>query len=198
MSSAVPRPRVSYAEYVERERTAAAKHEWLDGVSYAMAGGTPEHGILATRIAHLLWTLLGERGCVVTSSDVRIRVEATGLATYPDLAVLCGPLERAADDPLALTNPVLLVEVLSDATEGYDRGEKFAHYRRIPSLVDYLLVSQHEARLEVFHRAAHERWVLGEARTGERIELASLGAALAVDDVYRGVPLVAALRDART
>ena len=122
--------------------------------------------------------------CRGYSSDVRVRIPETGLATYPDLSIVCGPLETAPDDKDAITNPVVLVEVLSDSTEAYDRGAKWAHYRRISSLREYVLVSQAEPRIEVFRRMDTGRWELLEARPGETIELTSLGAHLDVAAVY--------------
>jgi Uma2 family endonuclease len=130
----------------------------VNGDVWAMAGGTIEHG---------------------------------GLATYPDLSVVCGQLRTADDDPDAITNPVLLVEVLSDSTEAYDRGAKWANYRRIGSLRDYVLVSQAEPLIEAFRRTEGGRFELLEARAGESIELASIGARLDVSAVYAN-PLGAA------
>ncbi len=120
---------------------------------------------------------------------MKIRVQKTELATYPDVSVVCGPLERDPDDPHALTNPALLVEVLSDGTEGYDRGAKFDHYREIPSLRDYVLVSQHERLVEVFSREG-DHWVLRVAGPGGSVPLtATLGGSLSVERVYEGVEL---------
>jgi Uma2 family endonuclease len=121
----------------------------------------------------------------VFSSDARVRVEATGRSTYADVTVVCGALQRANDDGEAVTNPVVIVEVLSDSTEASDRGDKFAHYRRLSSLRAYLLVSQSTQRLEVFHRQDNGQWALGEATTGETAVLSSIGVTLSVDDVYR-------------
>ena len=113
-----------------------------------------------------------------------------GLSTYPDVAVVCGQLATAADDEHAAVNPVVLVEVLSETTEGYDRGAKAAHYRRIPSLREYVLVSQAEPRIEVHRRTDSGRWEILDARPGESIELASLGIRLDVAAVYAN-PLAA-------
>ena len=183
---------VTYFEYLERERLAAERHEFYHGVIYAMAGGTPEHGFVAANMIYELRRLLGSRPCVVATSDVRVRVVATGLSTYPDVSVVCGPVERALDDAHAITNPLLLVEVLSPSTEAYDRGEKFAHYRRIPSLREVVLVSTHEHRIEAFQRGDDGRWVLNEATAGQALTLVSLGGTLEVDDVYRNVVLAPA------
>lgn len=184
MVHAQPIARMSYAEYLDRERSSAAKHEYLRGEVFAMAGGTLEHGRLAARVTHLIAAGLGQRPCEAFSSDARVRVEETDLSTYPDVSVICGRIERSPTDPEAAVNPVVLVEVLSDSSEAYDRGEKFAHFRRLASLQEYVLVSQREPRIEVFRRTLEGRWELGEAVAGGRISLESIGVELAVDDVY--------------
>jgi Uma2 family endonuclease len=172
--------------YLDGEQRSEIKHEYLRGEVYAMAGGTPEHAALAMAVGAALTTALAGRKCRVFSSDLRVRVEATDLSTYPDLTVICGRFEHAAADPNAATNPTLIVEVLSDSTEAYDRGEKFAHYRRLPSLREYLLVSQREPRLEAYRRNAAGEWVLSEAGAGEVLVLASLeGVRLETDAIYR-------------
>jgi Uma2 family endonuclease len=176
----------SYAEYLEQERASPTKHEFLDGEIFAMAGGTPEHARLAANVTAELRLALRRRPCAVFSSDLRVRVLVTGLATYPDAAVVCGRLAHAPEDDDAVINPVVLVEVLSDSTEAYDRGEKFAHYRRIPSLKEYVLVSQQHRRIEVFRRNEDNTWTLHEAGPGTSAKLTSVGCELAVDDVYDG------------
>jgi Uma2 family endonuclease len=182
--------KMTYAEYLAAEERSLEKHEFLDGEIYAMSGGTPEHGALAVAFGVALVNALGNQPCRLFSSDVRVRVQATGLAAYPDISVVCGKLETDAEDPHAIANPVLLVEVLSDGTEARDRGEKAAHYRHIPSLREYAFVSQRERRIEVYRRNDAGRWELFEFERGARAELASVGVAVAVDDVYRD-PLAA-------
>lgn len=185
MGNAATRPYVSHAAYLELERAGSTKHEWLNGEVYDMAGGTPDHARLQAAAAGELRAQLRGRRCCVFSSDLRIRVLATGLATYPDLSVVCGKLEKDPGDDNAVTNPTLLVEVLSDSTEGYDRGEKFAHYRRIPSLKEYVLISQREPHVEVWRKNAAGKWELAEeGRAGESVPLASLECTLLVDEVY--------------
>jgi Uma2 family endonuclease len=175
----------TFAEYLALERAGDTKHELVNGEIFAMAGGTPEHGRLAMSVGRLLGNQLLGRPCGVFSSDVLIRVLATGLGTYPDISVVCGKIERDPEDHDVVTNPVVLVEVLSDSTERYDRGEKFAHYRRLPSLQEYVLVSQHEPRIEVFRRNADGKtWTLHVAEASESAALASIGCQLSVDEVY--------------
>ncbi|WP_437493247.1 Uma2 family endonuclease [Sorangium sp. So ce1014] len=175
----------TYAEYLDQERASPTKHEFLNGEIFAMAGGTPEHARLCVSVSAELRAHLRGRPCAVYSSDLRVRVQATGLSTYPDVSVVCGKLERDAVDKDAALNPIVLVEVLSDSSEAYDRGQKFAHYRRIPSLREYALVSQHEPRIEVFHRNEDDSWTLREARAGEGAHLETIGCTLSIDEVYR-------------
>ena len=175
---------MSYAEYVAAEAASEVRHEFLNGEVWAMAGGTPEHAALAASMIGELRTALRGKPRRTYSADLRIRVPETGLSTYPDAAVVCGELVTAADDEHAAVNPVVLVEVLSETTEGYDRGAKAAHYRRIPSLREYVLVSQAEPRIEVHRRTESGRWEILEARPGESIELSSLGIRLDVAAVY--------------
>ena len=182
---------MTYAEYLAAEAVSEVRHEFLNGDVWAMAGGTIEHGALAASIAGELHQALRGKPCRTFSADVRVRIPETDLATYPDLSVVCGELQTARDDKDAITNPIVLVEVLSESTEAYDRGAKWAHYRRIASLREYVLVSQAEPLIEVYRRAESGRFELLEARAGESIELASIGVTLDVSAVYAN-PLGAA------
>ncbi|HEX8793139.1 MAG TPA: Uma2 family endonuclease [Polyangiaceae bacterium] len=177
--------KMTYAEYMAFEEASVEKHEFLDGEVFAMAGGTLEHSALAVAFAVALVKAIGDRPCRVFNSDLRVRIPPTGLTTYPDLSVACGKAELDGEDSHALVNPVLIVEVLSDSTEAYDRGQKAAHYRHIDSLKEYALVSQHGPRIEVFRRNEAGRWELYEYERGASCELASVGVSVSVDDVYR-------------
>lgn len=180
--------RLTEAEYLRVDRTAACKSQFLDGEMFAMAGGTIEHGLIATNLARELGNRLKGRPCIPFNSDVRIKVEATGLYTYPDLSVICGPIQRAEDADDTATNPTVLVEVLSESTEAYDRGGKFAHYRQIPSLREYLLVSQKEARIEKFTLESEGRWTFNEAAgLGAILPLASLKTEISLGEVFANV-----------
>lgn len=180
---AEPVPRASYAEYLALEAKSDEKHEYIDGLILAMSGGTLEHGRLMSAATVELSRVLEGKPCRVFSSDARVRVQATKRSTYPDLSVVCGEVERASDDREAITNPILLVEVLSESTERSDRGEKFAHYRRLESLQDYVLISQTEPRIECFHRT-DSGWMLTEAGPGEELYLAAVEGKLSVDALY--------------
>ena len=175
---------MTYSDYLAAEEASEIKHEYLRGEVFAMAGGTPEHAALAARASAALIAGLRGKPCNVYSSDLRVRVEETDLTTYPDVTVVCGGLERAHIEQNAAINPTVLIEVLSDSTEAWDRGEKASHYRRIPSLREYVLIAQDEPRLELCRRTESGVWELHEARTKEALTLESIGVTLEVDDIY--------------
>ncbi len=174
----------TFAEYVELERTSEVKHEYVNGEIFAMAGGTLEHSQLAANVIRELGAQLRGRPCVVFTSDARVRVLATGLATYPDVSVVCGALERDPEDANTVTNPVVVVEVLSDNTEAYDRGEKFAHYQRMPSLREYVLVSQRRQRIDHYRRNDDGTWTLRPVEPPESVQLSSIACELSLEAVY--------------
>jgi Uma2 family endonuclease len=178
--------RYSYRDFLELEEASNVKHEFLDGEIYAMAGGTPEHAALAVAVSSALHVQLRGGPCRVYSSDLRVRVLATSLATYPDVSVVCGAAERDPESPTTVVNPIVVLEVLSDGTVEYDRGDKLDHYRRIPSLQAVVLIDHRERRIETW-RKARDRWTRTVATSGEEVELAAIGARLEVDAVYEGV-----------
>jgi len=182
MSTAARQLHYTYEDYVRLEQDSPVRHEYLDGEIYAMAGGSPDHAALAAVVIRLLGTRLPP-GCRAFTSDLRVRIQKTGLTTYPDAAVICGPSSRAAEDHLAVVNPVLLVEVTSPSTEDYDRGEKFRHYQSLPSLREVLFVS-HRNRSLTLHRREESGWTVIEAGPLGAVELQTIEARLGVDEVY--------------
>lgn len=179
---------MSYEEYLELEaKSADVKHEWCDGVVYAMSRGTPEHGRLTAAMIGLLRSALKGR-CETFASDTMLYVEAALLSTYADASVVCGPLEtkkvvkNGKSLGEAITNPTIIVEVLSESTERYDRDGKFKAYQQLGSHRAYVLVSQDEHRVEVYHRDEGGRWSVEVADAGGRVEVH--GADITVDDVY--------------
>lgn len=184
MVAVVSKTPVSFAEYLAIDRGGAIKHEYIRGVVHAMSGGSPEHARLAMAIGGDLRAQLAGKRCAVYSSDLRVRVLATGLATYPDVTVVCGKLEVDPEDDHSATNPVVIIEVTSPSTENYDRETKYAHYRRIRSLRAYVLVSQDERLVEVFTRNADESWTLRDVREGVA-RLDDIGCTLEVEALYR-------------
>jgi Uma2 family endonuclease len=177
----------SYDEYLAYERDSARKHEYVGGQILAMAGGSPRHNALASRVSAALEAARKD-GCVAFQSDQRVRVLATGRATYPDASLVCGPIERDPSDPSGntITNPTLLVEVLSPSTEEDDRGGKWHHYQQIPSLQEYVLVSQSARRVERFRRLAAGTWEYSEVTDGAAPLLS--GAVLDLGRLYAGLP----------
>lgn len=173
----------TYAEYLALEEGSPIRHEYLDGEIYAMAGGTPDHAALAAAVLAILRPQLPQ-GCRAFTSDLRVRVLATGLTTYPDGAVVCGGTQRAPEDAVAVTNPVVLVEVTSNSSEDYDRGEKLRQYQTVSSLREILIASHREPRLSL-HRRGEHGWTSSEALAGQAVSLESIGAVVPVDDVYR-------------
>jgi Uma2 family endonuclease len=180
--------RLSEAEYLEIERAAEFKSELFDGEMFAMAGGTLIHSRIATNFTTELGNRLPNGPCLPFNADLRVKVMATGLFTYPDLSVICGPPQFVDNSQDTIINPTALIEVLSDSTEAYDRGKKFEHYRQIPTLREYLLVSQREPRIEQFIRQADDRWVLNEAvGLDKALELPSLKISISLREVFANV-----------
>jgi Uma2 family endonuclease len=179
---------VSEEEYLESEAISLVKHEYLAGQIYAMAGSSPEHALITNNVGAELRALAAAKGCSVYSSDLRIRVQATGLNTYPDVSVVCGQIEKTDQRPPAATNPVLLVEVLSESTEEYDRGEKWRHYQQIDALTDYLLVCTDWPRVEHYCRQSRDSWTYRQIEGLEaKLEIELFGGELSLFDVYRGI-----------
>ncbi len=172
-------------EYLLLEEHSNVKHEFFDGQIIAMGGGTLEHAAMAARISTSLSVQLRGRRCKVYTSDARVRIAATGLDTYPDVTVACGSEEHDRDDPNALANPILLVEVTSRTSEKYDRGDKREHYHQIPSLREIVIGSHREPLIEVWRRGDDGAWQVTSARSGQAAELASIACALDVDEIYR-------------
>ena len=181
------RPRYTPEEYLELERAAEYKSEYIDGEIYALAGASPAH----TRI---IWNIVGElspqlkgRPCHGYMTEMKVRVTPTKMYTYPDVVIVCGEEQFADDQHDVLINPTVIFEVLSPSTEAYDRGGKFAHYRRLDSLTDYVLVAQNQALVEHFMRQG-DQWMLSEiSDLGAGVYLASVDCTLALAEIYDNV-----------
>jgi Uma2 family endonuclease len=183
-----PNRRLSEQEYLEFERASDLKHEFFDGEIFAMAGGTRWHSLIATNFAGELHFALKDGPCMVFNSDLRVKMEATGLYTYPDVIVACEEQRFADSEMDTLLNPTLVVEVLSDSTEAYDRGKKFEHYRQIRSLKEYLLPSQSEPRIDQFVRQQNGEWVLREAvGLDAQLLLPSINVTIALSEIFAKV-----------
>jgi Uma2 family endonuclease len=169
------------------ERRSETRSEYLDGEIFAMTGASERHNLLAGNLYTAFRAQLRPRGCRVYVSDMRVKVSATGLYTYPDVTVVCGTPQFESTEVDTLLNPQVIVEVLSRSTEDYDRGTKFLHYRTLPSLTEYLLVAQDRVHVE-HHLRQSEGWLLTETdRLENVVELPSVGARLDVAEIYDGV-----------
>lgn len=176
---------MSPAEYLAWERDQRDRHQLLRGVVYAMAGGTPRHNLLCARVLARFDAALRGGPCRPFSSDQKIHLPVTRDYVYPDGTVVCGAVELHVDTSDVIVNPRVVVEVLSKSTEQHDRGDKWEGYREIPSLSDYILVSQRVARIEHFGREVDGSWRYRVVSAGGRLELTT-GTVLAVDELYEG------------
>lgn len=172
-------------EYLAAERVAETRSEYFAGEILAMTGASRVHNVIAGNIHGLMWTHLRGRPCEAYIGDMRVKVSTSGGYTYPDVVVVCG--EPCFEDVHVdtLLNPTLIVEVLSPSTERYDRGRKLEHYRKIPSLAEYVLVSQDARRIEWYTRQEGEFWFYRDTQEGQQtVEFASIGCILSLDEVY--------------
>jgi Uma2 family endonuclease len=183
--STAKRLHYGYDDYLSLLEQSSFKLEYCDGVIYAMAGGTPTHAALAAAMIGVLRQAV-KPPCLVFSSDLKLRIESSGLSTFPDASVVCGPQQVSARDANALTNPAIVVEVTSRSTEDYDRGDKLSHYKQLASLRVVLFVS-HRARAITVVQRTSSGWEEKEVRRSERVDTAEV--AFAVDDIYAGIAL---------
>ena len=183
--SALSQGSMTPAAYLAFERSQDEKHEYWHGQIYLMAGANARHNLVTANVVMTLGLQLKGRSCSVYPSDMRVLIPTTGLYTYPDALVVCGKalFEDATED--TLLNPTLIVEVLSKSTEHYDRGDKFRNYRTIPSLQEYLLIAQHEQRVEHYVRQPNDEWLLAETSDpAGQLDLPTVGCRLALADLY--------------
>jgi len=179
---------ISAAEYLARERQADFKSEFFQGETFAMAGGSPTHSLIAANCVGKLWQLLEGKPCKVFNSDLRVKVEASGLYTYPDASIVCGELQFDDHGRDTVVNPAVIIEVLSDSTEQYDRGRKLTHYRTMNTVEVILLVSQTLPLVECYTRRPAEGWLLQDFRALDAaVPLLNLGVLLPMSEIYRGV-----------
>jgi len=183
--SAISKQRYTPEEYLDIERNAEYKSEYLNGEIFAMSGASRKHNLIVGNISAGLHGQLRKCRCEVYAGSMRVRVSDTGLYTYPDIAIVCDA-PRFDDDMFdILLNPQVIIEVLSKSTESYDRGAKFAHYRTIDSLSDYLLISQDKPMVEHYVRHAGKSWLLSEyVNIEDVIRIRSVGCELAIADIY--------------
>ena len=178
-------------EYLALERQAECKSEYYAGEIFAMAGASRWHNLIVANVIGELRSQLKGRPCTTYPSDMRLQISPTGLYTYPDVTVVCGDARFEDTQQDTLLNPTLIVEVLSESTEAYDRGGKFAHYRKLASLMEYVLITQTKPHVEHYVRQPDNRWLLAEADSlHHTLHLPSIDCHLSLAEVYDKVEIV--------
>ncbi|MCW6053540.1 Uma2 family endonuclease [Lyngbya sp. CCAP 1446/10] len=172
-------------EYFSWEEKQLERHELIDGRVYAMSGGTQNHSAIKLNFCSLIRSHLRGNPCRVFNSDLKVNILNTPNYTYPDLSVTCDDRDR--EHPLYITYPCLIVEVLSNSTEAYDRGKKFEKYRRNPNLVDYVLVSSDEIAIDIYHKNDAGEWVILSYRSGDMVEFQSINLSLPIEQLYEEI-----------
>jgi len=174
-------------EYLEIERKSEIRSEYIAGRMFAMSGASLRHGLIAGNLFREISSQMRGRACQAHMNDLRVKVSPTGMYTYPDIVAFCGEAQLEDEHFDTLLNPAVIVEVLSDSTEAYDRGEKFAHYRRLDTLREYVLVSQDKIRIERFRREGDE-WTLSEVSDPDAtLHLESIDCHVTVAAIYEKV-----------
>lgn len=189
-----PIERFTSEEYLVMERAARYKSEYIDGEIVAMGGASEPHNLIVTNIVGELSVQLRGRPCRVYSSDMRVDVRETGLYAYPDVVALCGEPILSDDAQDNLRNPAVIIEVLSNSTEAYDRGKKFMKYRRIESLMEYVLIAQDKTHVEHYVRQINGGWLLSESTTlDDEIHLSSIDCRIKLSTIYDKVAINSSL-----
>lgn len=187
MSEAQAKVAFGPEDYLAWEEAQAERHEYIDGEVFAMGGASDAHGTVAINFAALLHRALRGTPCKPFIADMKVHVAASNCFFYPDLVVTCDPRDRGPEATHAKQFPSLIVEILSPSTEAYDRGNKFAAYRQLDSLLEYVLVSLEERRIEVFRRDAAGFWVLHPVALNEVLELASISLTCPAVEIFEGL-----------
>ena len=186
--SAVPKRVWTAQEYLAQERLAEFRSEFYRGEVFAMAGASFEHTRINDNLAQKVGNQLENSPCQILTRDLRVKVNATGLYTYPDAVIVCGKPEFDDSDVATLLNPRVLIEILSDSTESYDRGGKFAQYRQIPTFQEYVLITQDQALVERYVRQPDGSWMLTiSSDLADTFEFASVPVRVPLAEIYRGV-----------
>lgn len=188
MGDAQPVRFYTVAEYLALEDVAEYRSEYFEGEIFAMAGGTENHNLVVGNCITQLNLKLSEKPCRVYPSDTKVRIEGSSAYYYPDVSVACEHFEFEDEKRMLLTNPVLLVEVLSESTTEFDRTKKFTRYRQISSLREYVLISQHEPAIDVYYKTDGGFWRFDNYTGLEQVmELRSIGIQIKLADIYRRV-----------
>jgi Uma2 family endonuclease len=188
--STQPKSFLTPEQYLEIERKAPHKSEYLNGEIFAMSGGSEEHNTLAVNLTVLLHPQVRKRGCKLFANDMRVRVTPAGLYAYPDIIVVCDKPQFIDASVDTLLNPTFLAEVLSPSTEAYDRGRKFEYYQMLESLRQYLLVAQDRMHADLLTRQPDGGWLLtGASKPEDTLDLQSIGGKVTLADLYEDVAL---------
>ena len=185
MGNAVLKKTITEEEYFSFCEQNEGKFEFYAGEIFSMAGAMPDHNAVASAIAGEIYAQIKGRGCRIYQSDQRLHIISAGLFTFPDISVYCDPPEYSPARRDTLINPLLVIEVLSDSTEGYDRGAKFSFYQKIPSLKEYVMAASNDKIVEVYTRQGSNSWkVTYYSAENPAIVLNSLGITLMLEDLY--------------
>lgn len=180
-------PQLTPEEYFAWEEKQLEKHEYIDGEVYAMSGGSKNHSLISVRFITLFANHLEDIGCETGNSDLRVNIAETNNYTYPDVSVSCDDRDKTTTQ--YITYPCLIVEVLSDSTEAYDRGSKFRTYRNNPILQDYLLVSSTRIEMDLYHKKDTGEWIIINYKEGDTVDLKSINLSFPIEQVYRSLVL---------
>ena len=181
--------KLSYNEYIDLEVESNTRHEFHDGEVFAMAGGTLEHALISSNVLIELGLSLrnGQKRCRAINSEIKLKIASLNKYLYPDAMILCGGLEKSQNETQFVTNPTVIIEVLSKSTEGYDRGDKFFFYKQIPSLKDYILIDQYQALVDIYSRQA-DLWKISRVEgISQSIYIPSVDTKLSLQEIYRDV-----------
>jgi Uma2 family endonuclease len=190
----LPQSRFTFEEYIALERQVGSKFEYYHGEVYAMAGASPAHAIIETNLAAALVPRLAGTRCRTYSASLRILIESSGLYTYPDISIVCGPLKLGRG--MSATNAKVIFEVLSPSTRNYDRLGKSEHYRQIPSIEEYILIEQDSYSIDRRRRLPNGEWEFTSFQGQDAIlELASLNLTIHLSEIYADVPFELAERE---
>jgi Uma2 family endonuclease len=183
---------ITAQEYLLQERNADTKSEYLNGEVFAMAGASREHNQISSNIVRLLGNQLLTSNCSVYANDMKVRIASINKYTYPDILVSCDPEEFIDEKQDVLLNPLVIIEILSDSTEAYDRGKQFFHYQLINSLIEYILISQNDYGVEIFQRQNDNTWLYSVFHHPEDVVVVnSIGCSLVLKEIYRRVKIKA-------
>jgi Uma2 family endonuclease len=178
-------PKLTPEEYFVWEEQQNLRHEYLDGETYAMTGGSIKHSAIATKLARLIGNHLEGKNCQVLNSDARVQIHESDDYVYPDISVTCD--QRDFTTTQYISHPCLIIEVLSPGTEAYDRNNKFKLYRRSPSLQEYVLVNTEQIEVEIFRKNDRNRWEILNFEAGDVVELESVNFTFPIEQLYQGI-----------